>query len=152
MFHYTSLAIPLLILLPNALFLLYPPKDRMEGPSKGHILYQIVEGVGRVGVIVAPIFYPLHWEKTVGVAGAIGMLLFLGIYLYCWLRNIVRESNYAALYIPLLKIPVPMAWSPVLYFVFAALLLQSPVYFISALILAAGHIPASLEESKRIRN
>ena len=110
MFHYTSLAIPLLILLPNALFLLYPPKDRPEGVSKGHILYQVTEGVGRVGVIAAPLFYPMHWEKTAGTAGATGMLLFLGIYLYCWGRYIVRKSNYAALYIPLLTIPVPMAW------------------------------------------
>lgn len=151
MFHYTSLIIPLLILLPNALFLLYPPKDKTEGASKGHILYQVAEGVGRVGVIAASLFYPMHWEKTAGVIGAVGMLLSLGIYLYCWVRYLVQKSSYSALYMPLLKIPAPMAWSPVLYFLFAALLLQSPALFISAIMLAAGHIPASLEEAKRIQ-
>lgn len=151
MIHYTSIIIPLLILLPNALFLLFPPIGGTEEAGKGKISYQIAEGVGRIGVILTPLFYPMYFDQPANIAGMIGMLLFLGIYLFCWMRYIIRKSDYTALFAPLLKLPVPMAWSPIMYFVCASVMLHSLPLFCSALVLAIGHIPASLTEAKRLR-
>jgi hypothetical protein len=81
-----------------------------------------------------------------------GMGLMLSIYYAGWVRFFTRDREYRWLSYPLFSIVVPMALSPVAYFLLSSVILHSIPLLASSLVLAAGHIPISLKSYKRIKD
>jgi hypothetical protein len=79
------------------------------------------------------------------------MLLLMAFYYAGWNRYFRNGRDYSLLYLPMFRIPVPLALSPVLYFVFSAGLLKSLPMMIAAILLAIGHLPVSIMKSRRIK-
>ncbi|KWX75966.1 hypothetical protein AMQ84_16610 [Paenibacillus riograndensis] len=148
MFHPVSLIVPLLILLPNLLFFQLEPQN-MPDKTTRNSFFTGAEFIGRMGVIIVPLFCSLHMQNGLEVLALIVMLLSLGIYYYGWGRYFRNGRPYRLLFTPLMGIPVPLALSPVLYFLSASVILHSGYLLIFSLILGAGHIPASLSDYRR---
>ncbi|OKP89011.1 hypothetical protein A3842_04900 [Paenibacillus sp. P3E] len=148
MFHPVSLIIPLMILLPNLLFFKFQPQN-MPGETARNLLLTGSEFIGRMGVITVPLFYSLHVQNGYEVLALVVMLLSLGMYYFGWRRYFMNGRVYRLLFTPLMGVPVPLALSPVLYFLSASVILHSGYLLIFSIILGAGHIPASLGDYKR---
>ncbi|WP_379151000.1 hypothetical protein [Paenibacillus sp. sgz5001063] len=107
------------------------------------------EFVGRIGVIAVPLFYSLHLQNGYEILALIVMLFSLGMYYLGWGRYFRNGRPYSLLFTPLMGVPVPLALSPVFYFLCASVILHSGYLLIFSIILGAGHIPASFIEYKR---
>ena len=149
----------ILVLIPNVLFLLLPykPKGSDSALSPGGVLrratktYQVMEWVERIGQIttfVIPFFYRLRIDESNRLI-ALLMLAMLLLYYGAWLRYFLNHMHPRMLYAPLAGIPLPMAFAPVIYFALASLLFESWPLLISDLVLAAGHLYISAQESPR---
>jgi hypothetical protein len=155
MVHVSSLLIPAAVLLPNILFMVWPPKLMPERKElQENLLYQVAEGIGRAGTIVLPLFSSMEMGGKLERFALAGMLLSLGLYVIGWLRYLWNDRQYRFLYAPMLGIPVPMAVMPILYFISASFLLPSVFVplLVCSLILGSGHIPASLRIHRFLQN
>ncbi|KOR88894.1 hypothetical protein [Paenibacillus solani] len=150
MLHPVSLFIPLMILLPNLLFFIYPPRNMSSQPSSS-IIFTAAEGIGRIGVMIVPIFYVMHVEQGYEIMSMIIMMLSLLLYYGCWCRYYWGRREYRLLFQSFLGIPVPLAISPVIYSLAASVVLHSVFLLIISIVFAAGHIPNSLKEWRRIK-
>lgn len=173
MIYATSFLIPLLALLPNLFFAAAggrrPPGaapstgGRPAGPQSGFasslvgaggatgtepLPYVLLERVGQVGVFLSPLLYPIRVGSSLDLVALFGMAVALGIYYACWTRYFIRGRKRSLLFKSLIGIPIPMAVSPVAYFLFAAWILQAPILLIAAVLLAGGHIPITLLQRK----
>jgi hypothetical protein len=151
--YWRSLIIPIVVLAPNLLWFLFPPINIPAAEEiKEPIALTILENIGRVGVIILPLFYPIVVDNALGQYCLIAMIALLLIYYAGWLRFFLKGRNYANGFLPLrwIPIPIPMAVCPVIYFILSAVLLKSVTMFIAALVLAIGHILISYREYQRI--
>ena len=141
----SGVLITVLILLPNLLWMLFPPKDapKVEQEHVNGRALVILEWVGRIGVFVIPAFYAIEVHSTVQIISLGIMALALLVYYTGWARYFLRGRSYALLFRPLLALPVPLAISPVLYFAAAAVLLSSWPLALATILLGATHIPIS---------
>lgn len=112
------------------------------------LAYVLLERVGQVGVFLSPLLYPIHVVSTIDLVCLVGMAVALGLYYACWTRYYAKGRKRSLLYRSLIGIPIPMALTPVVYFLFAAEILRSPVLLAAAVILGAGHIPITLMQRK----
>lgn len=145
MLHITSLIIPIAVLLPNLFFFGIPLRNSPANIEvKESLILKIAEGIGRLGVFVIPIFSSIHHDKQYEVLSILGMFTFLLLYYIGWIRYFRRDREYKLLFSPMIGIPVPLAVTPILYFLSASIVLHSSLLFISSLILAIGHIPINL--------
>lgn len=154
MFHPWSLVIPVMILLPNLSFLLLQPRN-MPGPTeegKKPFVFAAAEGAGRIGAFAIPVFYPMHLEQWFEMASLAGMLVFLLLYYWGWMRYYAKGREFADLFASLLGVPVPMAVGPALYFLLSSVLLHSPLLLAFSIAFAVGHIAISLNTYNRIRS
>ncbi|AIQ12992.1 hypothetical protein PDUR_14530 [Paenibacillus durus] len=150
MLHPVSLIIPFLILLPNLMFFRFQPRNGPnQAEEKGSPILSAAEGVGRLGVFIIPIFSSVHIEHSYEVISLIGMIISLLLYYIGWIRYFGRGREYSLLFAPMIGIPVPLAVSPVLYFLFGSVVLHSVYLLICGVILAIGHIPNSLISYKK---
>nr|WP_169717694.1 hypothetical protein [Sporomusa silvacetica] len=141
----------MMVLIPNLLWLLFPPTnapavEEVDEP----VGLMILERAGQFGVTIIPLFYPVILDDAASSFYLIAMLLLLIVYYAGWFRFFQRGRNYSLLFLPLWRIPIPMAVSPVLYFVLSAGLLKSFPMFLAALLLASGHLAISYREYRRI--
>lgn len=143
-FYPLSVGIPLFILLPNFLFLVLPAADptTIEGVKKSKVLF-VFEAIGRVGVMVSPLFSDFHAQQRYEQLAIIAAGFALVLYYISWGRYFAKNQNERLLYAPIFRIPIPLAIAPVLYFLFASLVLHSFFLGISAIFLAIGHLPSS---------
>lgn len=72
------------------------------------------------------------------------------LYYAGWIRYIILGRAEVLLYRSLLSIPLPMAVMPVIYFLAAAVLLDSVWLLLAAIALGAGHLTASWLHSRSI--
>lgn len=120
-FYWSSLVIPILMLFPNFLCFLFPPINTPQFKEKNEpLILLILEIIGRIGVTVIPVFYPIILNNNTSYFYLTCLLLLLFFYYACWLRFFRFARNYAALFLPMGHIPIPMAFSPVLFFVVSA--------------------------------
>lgn len=143
MLHPWSLVIPLMILLPNLLFFRLPPREGAVSKA-GHPFLTAAEGIGRFGIMVTPLFFPIHFHSDFERVSLLLMVLALTAYYLGWARFFRNGRSYDLLYAPILGVPVPLAISPILYFGLASVVMHSVYMLIFSLILAIGHIPSSL--------
>ncbi|WP_435921373.1 hypothetical protein [Paenibacillus sp. DYY-L-2] len=153
MFYYTNFWIPLVIFWPSLLFIKWPPKDNPRAlQEKSGIVVTAAEGIGRLGVMIIPFFYEIRTLEYDQILSLTAMAVLLIFYYYGWFRYLKNDRKLGVLFSPQWGIPVPMAVSPVLYFGFASLLLHSWTLLLSSLIFGAGHILASLNTYRQIKD
>ncbi len=140
MFHPLSLVIPALMLLPNMFFVVKQPTDSAPDSVKEPLYFVIPEKLGQIGAFLGPLFFSLDISVPLDILAVSVMSLILGSYYFCWIRYF-RSRKRLHLFSPLLSIPVPMAVSPVIYFLLSSVILNSWLVFSAALVLATGHIP-----------
>ena len=147
-----SLLITAAVLLPNLFLLAMPPLNaRRYGKSSDSLPLTITERVGQVSCFVLPLFFPLSLTGSLVITAWIVMGVTLGFYYAGWIRFFALDRDYALLFKPMLGLPVPMAISPVIYFLFASLVLGSFYQAIGAAVLGVGHFSISVRESRRVR-
>ena len=148
----SGVLITMLILWPNLLWMIFPPKntpgDELE-PTNGRVLV-FLEWVGRIGVFVIPVFYAIEVQSTVQIVSLGIMALALLVYYAGWARYFFCGRTYALLFRPLLALPVPLAISPVLYFAAASALLGSWPLALATLLIGATHIPISYHSFRKL--
>lgn len=138
------------ILLPNLLAIFFPPvmptetQTKKKQPSKRWRYVLALEQIGRLGIFVLPLFWPVYLADSLSTVALVLMALCLLIYHICWIRYMVQGRSYSLLFQHFLFIPVPMAVFPVLYFLFASILLRSWPIAAAAVVFALGHIPESI--------
>jgi hypothetical protein len=151
-FHWMNLFIPLVVFAPYALWLLLPSAIKTSGEkNKTPILWTFLENVGRVCVTIVPVFYPIVLDGEFSRVCVNGMLFLAVFYFAGWYRYFRSGREHAFLYLPMWKIPIPLAISPVLYFLLSAGLLQSIPMLVAALLLGFGHIPISYQAYQRTK-
>jgi hypothetical protein len=142
------------VLLPNLLMLFLPPTGLPAAAGKKSALtsvMEIVERAGQVSAFVIPLFYPLRVKGGLEIASLAGMILALSFYYLNWGRYIRQGRAFRLLFQPCAGIPLPLAVSPVVYFVLAAVLFHSWYLVAAAGVLGIGHIYVSCWEWQRAR-
>ena len=145
-----SLLITAAVLVPNLVFLAFPPKNVAKyGKAEDSALFTVIERVGQVSAFVLPLLFPLSFSGTWTLVAwfAMGMLL---SYYSLWVRFFAGNRDYALLFRPALGVPAPMAIAPVLYFLLSSLVLGSVWQAIAASILGVGHVTTSIREARRL--
>ena len=152
MFHPFSIIIPALVLAPNLVLFLKRPVNIPNKQPKEPLVFTALERLGQLGCFLSPVLYPIKVSGILEILAVFGMVLMLSIYYIGWVRFFIRNREYRWLFCPMLSIPVPLALSPVAYFLLSSVILHSFPLLISSLVLAAGHIPISLKSYKYIRD
>jgi hypothetical protein len=141
--------IPLLVLLPNALLMRFPPREKPADVSTVSLPPRLLERLGQVGVLVIPCFYRLRFSGAVSVGSLVAMALALVGYYLGWLRYARGGQQYALLFEPMWGIPLPMAVLPVVYFVAASALLRSWYLALATIVFGVGHLVVSENELRK---
>ena len=145
--------VTLLVLLPNLLMLFLPPNGlptaAVGKKSSLTSAMEIVERAGQVTAFVIPFFYPLKVHGSFEIASLAGMILALSFYYINWARYALQGRAFRLLFQPCLGIPLPLAISPVVYFLLASLLFHSWYLLAAAVVLGIGHIYVSSLEWQR---
>lgn len=151
--------ITLLILIPNLLFLFFPPLQKPPaGEEKGplHFLMEAIERLGQIGSFLIPFFFKLPFVQLPAefrAASVTGALIVMGsaliLYYVGWARYLTGGRRLCLLFAPMFRIPLPMAIFPILYFAGAAVLLRSLLLALAVVFLAVGHLFVSQREYVR---
>ncbi|WP_238653398.1 hypothetical protein [Paenibacillus piscarius] len=141
--HLLGFIIPILVLLPNLIFIFFQPRDTPKSLTSPPLVFTLLERAGQAACFTLPIvFGRLIAAQPPGLA-AIGMALCLLIYYGCWGRYYRNGRVFAVLFKPWLGIPVPMAVFPALYFLLLAVWVQSWLFVVPACLFTAGHLANS---------
>ncbi|QVK17462.1 hypothetical protein KHQ81_11465 [Mycoplasmatota bacterium] len=136
----------LISLFPNLLILFFPPKDISVQPlSKKEKILELLEKVGQMGIFIIPIFYPVSYNLYL----IIGLICCAVIYYIGWIRFFINDRKYSYLFASLCFIPIPLAISPIVYFLLLSLLTESYLLMIFTLLFSIGHIPISYKNINR---
>ena len=149
LFHYENIIFIIVILFPNFILLVFKPTHTPSHSRKTMMWRMLgwIEHVGRFMTMFFCLLSPVSVDGTFKYVMLALMVLVIGLYYIGWLRYITAGHDYRVLFEPLLKIPLPMALFPILFFLLVAWLIQSSEMGISILIFAVAH----LLESNRIR-
>jgi hypothetical protein len=141
--HVRGLLVIILLLLPNIIYFIFPPKKIPENLRPIQGVFSLLEKMGRIICFVLPIIFGkmISLQKLSYVVILMGLCLF--IYYICWTFYFVNGREYYYLFKPLGMIPIPMAIFPLLYFILLGVWLESPVFLISVLLFSIGHIAVS---------
>jgi hypothetical protein len=150
--HPFPLIITILVLIPNIFFALKKPVNKPANLPKEPLILTIIENIGRYGVFIIPLFYKIDVSGVFEKIAAAVMGLMLLLYYACWIRYFRNGSDFKRMFLPFIKIPVPLAISPVLYFMLSSIILHSFPMLIFSLLLAIGHIPISWQQYKHIES
>ncbi|MDF3002140.1 MAG: hypothetical protein K0Q48_2259 [Bacillota bacterium] len=152
-FHLEGFIVSILALLPNLLFVVFPPKNLPKGNiDKPLVLFQLLEKLGQGGIMAIPLLFGLSFSGVTGKIALAGMIVTLGFYYYCWFRYFKSGNEFRLLFTPAFGIPIPMAFSPILYFTFTALAMRSWTMAAAVLSLAIGHLVVSKTTATYINN
>ena len=145
--------IPILIMLPNLLWMLFPPRGQPEGgagPTGGlHRLMEILEWVGRIAALVIPFFYRIEVQSPWQVVALVVAALALLFYYAGWARYFLLGRRYGLLFDRLLGVPIPLAISPIVCFLAASVLFASWPLALATVVLGVGHLWITFQESQR---
>jgi len=135
-----GLVVSLAVLAPNLLLVAFPPRTAISRVRIPLLLTVLERGGQALCLVVPAITEPgeTRWWWAVPVAAAVST------YYALWGRYLMTGRIASALYRPLWRVPVPMAILPVVAFAAAAAWLGNGWIALAALVLAAGHIPASV--------
>jgi hypothetical protein len=142
-----GLAFSVLLLLPSAAMLLFPPRQPLPRPRVPRSL-RAAESAGQALSVVLPIVLPPGQLRAGWAVVVVGALL--GYYVL-WGRYLVSGRAVRALYAPFCGLPVPMAVLPVVAVLAAALWLDVAGIAVAGVILAIGHLPTSAAAARALR-
>ncbi len=131
--------IPLLIMLPNVVWML-SPKTNASAPPSEPLFLTILENVGRFATLILPFFFSLDMHRKLSLPVAIGMGLALAVYYACWIRYFAGGRVSTLLGAPFLGIPIPMAIAPIAFFILSSYLMSSWWMFGASLLFGVAHI------------
>ena len=131
--------IPLLLMLPNVVWVLLPKVDVDEQVSEP-LLLTVVENIGRAAVLILPFFFSLSLDKKYSTLVLIGMGLALTVYYVAWLRYFVGGRSAKLLAAPLLVLPLPMAVAPTLFLLLSSYLMGSWWMLGASVLFGIAHI------------
>jgi hypothetical protein len=149
--YYSSLIIPLLVLIPNLAFFLAKPVNVPAPPLKEPVMLVVLERVGQLGTFISPLFFNIARNSLPEKIAAGGMILMLLGYYFCWIRFFVRRREYRWLFERLFFIPVPLAVFPIVYFLLGAAVTHSLPLLFSAVVFGCGHISISLFQYRYVK-
>jgi hypothetical protein len=134
-----GLIVGLFVLAPNLLLIWFPPHVPLPFVRVPRLLGWL-ERAGQALCLVVPAI-----TRPGEISGWWFVLVLVTLAGYCalWARYLLTGRMGATLYRPWWTVPVPMAILPVITFLGTAAWLSNPWIAISAVVLAAGHIPAS---------
>jgi hypothetical protein len=112
---------------------------------------EIVERAGQISAFAIPFFYPVRVKGGLEIASLAGMILALFFYYLNWGRYVRQGRALRLLFQPCAGIPIPLAISPVVYFLLASVLFHSWYLLLAAVVLGIGHIYVSSLEWQRAR-
>jgi len=128
------------VLAPNALLIAWPPR----GPAPDARVPVPLAWLERAGQALCLVVPAMTEPGGIRPWWALPTAVALATYYGLWIRFLRAGRCQAMLYASLLRIPVPMAVTPVVAFLAGAVWLDNPWMAGSALVLAAGHIPVAL--------
>ena len=135
--------IPVLLMLPNLVWMLLSKgeaSDQMPVP----LFLTIAENLGRVAILVIPLFFGLDLHKRYSAPVAIGMGLALAVYYASWVRYFLGGRTAQLFTAPLLGIPLPMAVAPTVLLVLSAYLMSSWLMLGASIWFGISHIWVSV--------
>ncbi len=135
--------ISILVLLPNLLFLMFPPRDvpcERRKPARG---WEIMEWVGRLGVFMVPFFCWIEIEGAVEITAVAILIGALGLYYASWVRYVRRGRSFRLLFQPMWGTPLPMAVAPIVYLFAASVVLHSWWQLLATVLFMIGHLSIS---------
>jgi hypothetical protein len=145
-------SVTVLILLPNLLWMLFPPRGQPEGgggPQDGsRRLMEALEWMGRIAALVIPFFYRVEAQSTRQVVALVIMVLALLFYYAGWARYFVCDRSYALLFKSFLGMPLPLAVSPLVYYLAASVMFGSWYLALATVILGIGHLFISFQDAR----
>jgi hypothetical protein len=131
--------VTLLLLLPNAAWLIWGPKGSEETQAVPQLL-ETVENILRLAVFVLPFFYAVDISTRERQIAGLLSLLMLGGYYWCWGRYYLHNWDVSYFNKALFFVPVPMAVLPVLYLLGSSYLLHSILLGVSAALFGIVHV------------
>ncbi len=148
-FSLIGLLITCVILLPNLLMILLPPKNMPEKVGSAGALMTMIERAGQVSCFLLPVFSQGFIESADTNLWFYIAVVCVAAYYGLWFRYALKR-DVKLLFAPFLLIPIPMAVFPVLAFAFIAVWIQSGWLLAAALVLAVGHFANSFAAYKSI--
>jgi hypothetical protein len=131
--------IPVLLMLPNIVWMLLPKMDMGKHVAEPLFL-TIVENIGRFAALILPFFFSLDLHKKFSVPILIGMGLALAVYYVSWMRYFVGERSADLLSAPLLGLPLPMAVAPIVFLVLSSYLMGSWLTLGASIVFGIAHV------------
>jgi hypothetical protein len=131
--------IPLLVMLPNILWMILPKEGAAQGKPVPTWL-NILENIGRIGILVVPFFYALDFHQPYLIPVLVGMGLALGIYYACWLNYFTHGRKAELLRAPFMGIPLPLAVAPVVFLLLSSYLMGSWLMLAVSAVFGVAHI------------
>lgn len=141
-FSIVGTAIAVMILAPNMLMFILPPRNAPRGMKDAGVLFTALERIGQAGCFVLPVISKDWLDGRSVDAWFILAALCIAVYWRLWIRYALRRE-FELLFTPLGFVPIPMAVFPVLAFAFVAVWGRSVWLGMAAAALAAGHIANS---------
>ncbi len=149
-FSIIGLLIGISILIPNILFIIFPPKNVPEKLKDAGIIFTSLERIGEVGCLfILAISQDKYQNFNIDIWFVL-MVICILIYYSLWIRYVAKGHEFSLAFKPLYFIPIPMAVFPVLAFAFASLWGKSIYLAFIVILLAIGHFTNSWHTYKVI--
>lgn len=147
-FSITGTIIAAVMLLPNIIYLFFPPQNVPESKKDAGLFFTVLERVGQIVLIVLLAVSHDSLDGRAFDVWAVLMVVCIAVYYGLWLRYFLKGRQYGMLYRPMLTLPVPMAVFPVFAFAFAGVWGNSLLLLAASVVFALGHIPNSLRKAR----
>jgi hypothetical protein len=131
--------IPILIMLPNILWILLPQSTKNDNASVPLAL-NIAENIGRAAILVSPFFYSLSFGKRFSAPALVIACLALAVYYAAWARYFAGGRTAELMGASFLGIPLPLAVAPIILLIASAYLLGSWPMLLAAIWFGVAHI------------
>ena len=135
----SGMLIPVLVMLPNVVWMLLPKAEASASPFEP-LLLTILENLGRFATLILPFLFSLDLHQRFSIPVLIGMGLALAVYYACWIRYFAGGRTPALLGAPFLGIPMPMAVTPIAFLILSSYLMSSWWMFSASILFGLAHI------------
>lgn len=147
-FSITGTIIAAVMLLPNIIYLFFPPRNIPIVEKGAGRFFSVMEHIGQIALIALLAVSRDSFDGRAFDVWAVLMVICIAVYYGLWLRYFLGGRQASLLYRPLLALPVPMAVFPVFAFAFAGVWGNSLFLLAASAVFALGHIPNSLRKAK----
>ena len=135
----SGILIPILVLIPNFVWVVLPKVKSTVSPSEP-LLLTIFENMGRFATLLIPLFYAIQWQKKYAILILTLMGTALLIYYIAWGRYFFNGRSPQWMSKPLFGIPLPLATAPILIFILSSYILGSWWMLLASLVFGFAHI------------